>query len=75
MFFIFYFFFFMKYQISATEYEPIRNLKSLKIVSKKGIQKTAETTGDLFSNKIADKVSRRSSQNSSGRNDSNLLII
>ena len=65
----------MKYQISATEYEPIRNLKSLKIVSKKGIQKAAETTGDLFSNKIADKVSRRSSHNSSGRNDSNLLII
>ena len=42
---------------------------ALKTVLKRLIQKTAEATGDLIDNKIADKimkVSRTSPQNSSG---------
>ena len=34
---------------------------ALKTVSKRGIQKTAEATGDLTSNKIADKITSKAS--------------
>ena len=36
---------------------------SIKTVSKRAIQKTAEATGDLFGNKTADKIANTSSQN------------
>ena len=38
---------------------------ALKSASKRAIQKTAETTNDLIGNKLADKITKRSPQNSS----------
>ena len=40
-----------------------------KTASKREIQKTAEATGDLISNKIADKITRISKKSSNNNND------
>ena len=46
-------------------------LKKKKIVSKRTIRKTAEATGDLIGNKIADKITRilKSQQNDEANNE------
>ena len=49
----------------------------IKTASKRAIQKTAEATGDLIGNKIADKttsVSKKSSNNNNNNNDDVELI-
>ena len=49
----------------------------IKTASKRAIQKTAEATGDLIGNKIADKttsVSKKSSNNNNNNNDDVKLI-
>ena len=46
---------------------------ALKTVSKRAIQKTAEATGDLIGNKIADKITRVSPQNNSEVNEEEML--
>ena len=49
----------------------------IKTASKRAIQKTAEATGDLIGNKIADKttsVSKKSSNNNNNNNDDIELI-
>ena len=47
---------------------------AIKIASKRAIQKTAETTGDLIDNKIADKITGRASpQNGKSEADSSSL--
>ena len=49
----------------------------IKTASKRAIQKTAEVTGDLIGNKIADKttsVSKKSSNNNNNNNDDVELI-
>ena len=46
----------------------------IKTASKRAIQKTAEATGDLIGNKIADKttsVSKKSSNNNNNNNNNN----
>ena len=51
-------------------------LHALKTASKGAIQKTAETTGDLIGNEIADritKVSKASPQNNSETNEEEIL--
>ena len=42
---------------------------AIKIVSKRAIQKTAEATGDLVGNKIADKITSVSKKKSYNKND------
>ena len=42
---------------------------SIKTASKRGIQKTAEATGDLMGNKIADKIASVSKKKSNNNND------
>ena len=42
---------------------------AIKIASKRGIQKTAEATGDLMGNKIADKIASVSKKKSNNNND------
>ena len=47
---------------------------AIKTTSKRAIQKTAEVTGDLIGNKIADKitsVSKKSNNNNNNNNDNN----
>ena len=55
----------------------LNNLQDvLKTASKRAIQKTAEATGDLIGNKIADKITRVSKtlpQNNSGTNEEQIL--
>ena len=49
---------------------------SLKTATKRAIQKTAEATGDLIGNKIADKITRISKilpQNNSERDEEEIL--
>ena len=49
---------------------------SLKTAAKRAIQKTAEATGDLIGNKIADKITRISKilpQNNSERDEEEIL--
>ena len=54
-------------------------IDAIKTSSKKAIQKTAEETGDLIGNKIADKiesVSKKSSNNNNNNNnDGNVELI
>ena len=42
---------------------------AIKTVSKRAIQKTAEATGDLIGNKIADKITSVSKKKSNNNND------
>ena len=42
---------------------------AIKIASKRAIQKTAEATGDLIGNKIADKITSVSKKSSNNNND------
>ena len=63
-----------KYSHKCLDHTKLSTVDTLKTVSKRTIQKTAEGTGDLFGNKIADKitkVSRISPQNSleTGKNE------
>ena len=61
-----------KYSQKGLDHTKQSAPNSLKIVSKKVIQKTAEGTGDLIDNKIADritKVSKSSPQNNSVTNE------
>ena len=58
-----------KYSLKIFDHAKESVLDPVKTASKKVIQKTAETTGDLIDNKTADKttkVSRTSTQNSPG---------
>ena len=57
-----------KYSQKLHDYAKKSSTYALKITSKRVIQKTAEGTGDLVGNKIADKitkVSKNSQQNNS----------
>ena len=50
----------------------------IKTASKRAIQKTAEATGDLIGNKIADKttsVSKKSSNNNNNNNNDDVELI
>ena len=50
----------------------------IKTASKRAIQKTAEATGDLIDNKIADKttsVSKKSSNNNNNNNNDDIELI
>ena len=47
----------------------------IETASKRAIQKTAETTGDLIGNKIADKITILSKKPSKNNNDNNKKII
>ena len=44
---------------------------AIKTASKRPIQKTAEATGDLIGNKIADKITNISKKSSNGNNNNN----
>ena len=44
---------------------------AIKTASKRAIQKTAEATGDLIGNKIADKITSVSKQSSNNNNNNN----
>ena len=44
---------------------------AIKTASKRAIQKTAEPTGDLISNKIADKITSVSKKSNNNNNNSN----
>ena len=48
--------------------EP-RDTDAIKTTSKRVIQKTAEATGDLIGNKIADKITSVSKKKSNNNND------
>ena len=48
---------------STTKMSPIDTLKT---VSKRVIQKTAEATDDMFGNKIAEKIARTTSKSNHG---------
>ena len=47
---------------------------AIKTVSKRGIQKTTEATGDLIGNKIADKITSVSNKKSNNNNNNNNRI-
>ena len=50
----------------------------IKTASKRAIQKTAEATGDLIGNKIADKttsISKKSSNNNNNNNNDDVKLI
>ena len=50
--------------------EP-RDTDAIKTTSKRVIQKTAEATGDLIGNKIADKITSDSKKKSNNNNNNN----
>ena len=62
-----------KYSQKLLDSAKISTADAIKTASKRGIQKTAEATGDLIGNKIADKItsgSKKPSNNNSNNNNS-----
>ena len=65
-----------KYSQKRIDHVKQTSTDALKTVSKREIQKTAEATGDLIGNKIADKITRISKilpQNNSERDEEEIL--
>ena len=58
-----------KYSQKLLDSAKISTADAIKTASKRGIQKTAEATGDLIGNKIADKITSASKKPSNNSND------